>query len=62
LFPENRQKILEDLIKIKKEIKPDLIFVPSFNDIHQDHQVLTQEGLRAFKKETILDMKNLGII
>ena len=53
-FPENRQAILEDLIKIREKIKPDLIFLPSLNDIHQDHQVVAQEGLRAFKKQTIL--------
>jgi LmbE family N-acetylglucosaminyl deacetylase len=35
-------------------IKPEIIFVPSTNDIHQDHQVIAKEGLRAFKKHTIL--------
>lgn len=53
-FPEHRQSILENLIKLREEIKFDLIFVPSLNDIHQDHQVIAQEGLRAFKRHTIL--------
>lgn len=53
-FPEVRQDILEQMIKLRKEIEPDLIFVPSLNDIHQDHQVVAREGLRAFKKHTIL--------
>lgn len=53
-FPEFRQDILEKLIILRKEIKPDLIFVPSLNDIHQDHQVIASEGLRAFKRHTIL--------
>ncbi|MCD4712904.1 MAG: hypothetical protein K8R73_06435, partial [Clostridiales bacterium] len=53
-FPEFRQDILEKLIILKKEIKPDMIFVPSLNDIHQDHQVIASEGLRAFKRHTIL--------
>ena len=39
---------------MRKEIQPDLIFVPSLNDIHQDHQVIANEGLRAFKRHTIL--------
>lgn len=52
-FPKNRQEILEDLIKIKKEINPDVIFVPSLNDIHQDHKVVAEECLRAFKNQTI---------
>ena len=51
-FPENRQKILDALIKIKNEIHPDLILIPSSNDIHQDHQVIYSESLRAFKKES----------
>jgi len=53
-FPEYRQAILDDLIKLREEIKPDLIFVPSLNDVHQDHQVIAAEGLRAFKRHTIL--------
>ena len=53
-FPEHRQDILEEMIKLRKRIQPDIIFVPSTNDIHQDHQVIAKEGLRAFKKHTIL--------
>jgi N-acetylglucosamine malate deacetylase 1 len=48
-LPAQRQKILEELIELNKEIKPDLVFLPAVSDIHQDHQVLHQEGLRAFK-------------
>jgi LmbE family N-acetylglucosaminyl deacetylase len=53
-FPAHRQEILEDIIKLRERINPDLVFVPSLNDIHQDHQVISREGLRAFKKITIL--------
>ena len=53
-FPECRQDILEEMIKLRKDINPDLIFVPSLNDIHQDHQVVAREGLRAFKRHSIL--------
>jgi LmbE family N-acetylglucosaminyl deacetylase len=49
-----RQEILEDLIKHKKEIVPDLVLMPSLHDIHQDHSTIAQEGLRAFKLCTIL--------
>lgn len=49
-FPLYRQKILDDMIKLKEEIKPDLILVPSSNDLHQDHQTIHNEALRAFKK------------
>jgi len=49
-----RQDILEDLIKLRSKINPDLILMPSLNDIHQDHLTVAQEGLRAFKSRTIL--------
>ena len=50
----SRQEILEDLMKHKKKLKPDLVLMPSLNDIHQDHATIAQEGLRAFKGSTIL--------
>ncbi len=53
-FKQFRQEILEELVKIKKDIEPDLVFVPSPTDIHQDHQVISEEGLRAFKNNSIL--------
>jgi len=49
-----RQDILEDIVKLRSLLNPDLVFVPSPNDIHQDHQVITAEGLRVFKKISIL--------
>lgn len=53
-FNEYRQEILEDLIVLRKEIKPDLVFMPSSFDVHQDHSVIFQEGRRAFKNVSIL--------
>ena len=50
----SRQEILEDLIRHRKQIVPDLVLMPSLNDIHQDHSIIAQEGLRAFKNSTIL--------
>ncbi len=49
-----RQEILEELVKIKKNIKPDLVFLPSKNDLHQDHITVATEGIRAFKQISIL--------
>jgi N-acetylglucosamine malate deacetylase 1 len=49
-----RQEILEDLINRRKELFPDLVLMPSLNDVHQDHSTIAQEGLRAFKNTTIL--------
>ncbi len=53
-FPERRQDILELLIELSHEWPPDAVFLPSVNDIHQDHQVVAAEGLRAFKRTTVL--------
>ncbi len=53
-FNFHRQEILENLIQLRKSIKPDLIFMPALSDIHQDHHTVAQEGLRAFKFTNIL--------
>ena len=50
----SRQEILEDLMSHRKRLTPDLVLMPSLNDIHQDHATIAQEGLRAFKGSTIL--------
>ncbi len=53
-FQERRQDILEAMIGIMKKDDPDIVFVHTKSDIHQDHQVLTQEALRAFRGRTVL--------
>lgn len=53
-FPEHRQEILDDLVRLGRDIQPNLVLLPTSHDVHQDHQVVYQEGLRAFKKQTIL--------
>jgi len=50
----HRQEILDELVKIKKDVCPDLVFLPSSNDLHQDHATVSEEGVRAFKTTTIL--------
>ena len=49
-----RQEILEALIQLRDEIMPDLVFLPSSKDIHQDHLTVYHEGIRAFKFASIL--------
>ena len=53
-YKRDRHLILEELIKLKNELKPDLVFLPMLNDVHQDHCTISEEGIRAFKKSTIL--------
>jgi len=49
-----RQDILEELVRIKSDIDPDLVFMPVLQDLHQDHSTVAMEGLRAFKDTSIL--------
>lgn len=49
-----RQEILENLIELRRDIQPDLVLMPSLQDVHQDHATVSQEGLRAFKSTTLL--------
>jgi LmbE family N-acetylglucosaminyl deacetylase len=51
-LPEHRQEILEILIGLKKEINPYLVIGPSLNDYHQDHLVIANEMIRAFKSSS----------
>ncbi|MGG2196790.1 PIG-L deacetylase family protein [Paenibacillus validus] len=53
-FSEYRQHILDDMVKTKTQIQPDLIILPCLKDVHQDHQVVSMEGIRAFKNHSIL--------
>jgi N-acetylglucosamine malate deacetylase 1 len=53
-FNYRRQEILDDILKLKSSIKPDLVFMPAINDVHQDHHTIAMEGMRAFKFNSIL--------
>ena len=53
-FPEFRQTILDALIGVRNEFKPELVFCAACTDRHQDHEALTQEAFRAFKGTSML--------
>jgi LmbE family N-acetylglucosaminyl deacetylase len=53
-FPSYRQAILDDMIRLGRDIRPDRLLLPSINDTHQDHQTIAQEGFRAFKRTSML--------
>lgn len=48
-FERDRQEILDSIIGIGRTVEPDLVFLPSLKDLHQDHITIAMEGLRAFK-------------
>ena len=52
--PDVTQEILEYFLKLRKDFKPDLIFTHSKQDVHQDHNTMTDEALRAFRGITVL--------
>ncbi len=53
-FPECRQEILEYMIQLNQTFSPEIVFVHTKADIHQDHATITEEGLRAFRGTTVL--------
>ena len=53
-FPSFRQDILEDLVVLKKLIRPRVVLIPNSGDHHQDHHVIFNEGKRAFDRCTVL--------
>lgn len=53
-FPAQRQDILEYMIRHIRKQKPDVVFVHTRADLHQDHNTVTEEALRAFRGITVL--------
>lgn len=53
-FPYSRQEILEYLIEVNRTHHPEMVFVHTRADIHQDHATVTEEALRAFRGTTVL--------
>ncbi|MGD0952890.1 MAG: PIG-L family deacetylase [Methanotrichaceae archaeon] len=48
---EHRQEVLEEIVKLRRNFRPDMVMIPSLNDYHQDHQVVANEAVRAFKMD-----------
>lgn len=53
-FVEYRQSILEDMLQLRNTLHPGLVFMPIPSDVHQDHQVIAAEAVRAFKHASLL--------
>ncbi len=47
-FDKQRQAILDRMIQLRDTFKPDVVFT-HMRDCHQDHQVIHDESIRAFK-------------
>jgi len=49
---EKRQDVLEILVNVGKKFKPELVIGPSVHDYHQDHLVVANEMIRAYKMKS----------
>jgi LmbE family N-acetylglucosaminyl deacetylase len=49
----HRQEVLEELVRLKRRLQPEVVLVNASSDVHQDHQVLHAESVRAFKDVTL---------
>lgn len=53
-FARDRQEIMQAMVDLNRDLAPRLVLMPSPDDLHQDHQVVANEGLRAFKRTSIM--------
>ncbi len=59
-FPEHRREIMLILERLQDALRPDLVFLPSLDDPHQDHNTLAHAVVRTFRrKETLLQYEIL---
>ncbi len=54
LFPSQRHEIFERMERAGREVEPDIVFVPSRQDNHQDHNLVATEAVRAFRRKNTL--------
>jgi LmbE family N-acetylglucosaminyl deacetylase len=51
---DSRAEILQLFYELNRDLKPDLVFIPNSQDMHQSHEVVYAEARRAFKFTTLL--------
>jgi LmbE family N-acetylglucosaminyl deacetylase len=49
IFDQMQQEVREELIGIRNNVRPDAVFYPCKNDIHQDHKTLSSNAFRIFR-------------
>ena len=50
----NRLDVLQLMYDVNKSVKPDVVFIPNSDDVHQSHKCVHEEAIRVFKNSTIL--------
>jgi LmbE family N-acetylglucosaminyl deacetylase len=54
LFQRQSQEVREILLDWRRRFDPQVVFVPSREDIHQDHHVVHEEAIRIFRDRAVL--------
>ncbi len=54
-FPYQGARIKEEFEKLKKRVKPDVIFTHYRNDLHQDHRLLNELTWNTFRNQLVLE-------
>jgi LmbE family N-acetylglucosaminyl deacetylase len=52
VFSDSRQPILQYLVDCNKRYHPDAVLCPSSSSLHQDHKVICEEAMRAFRRSS----------
>jgi len=53
-FPRQRYEIFNMLEDARVDIAPDMVFIPSLQDVHQDHHTVAVEAIRAFRRKNTI--------
>jgi len=53
-FPRQNFEIFNVLEEARVDIAPDMVFIPSRQDIHQDHHTVAEEAVRAFRRKNTI--------
>lgn len=51
---KHRQDVLDELVRLRDLVQPDVVFAPCSADTHQDHETVHREALRAFRGTALL--------
>lgn len=49
IFDQEPQLVREELIRLRDSFRPDVVFYPTREDIHQDHKTLSENAMRIFR-------------
>lgn len=52
-FRRYADEIRERMEELREDIEPECVYVHSVNDMHQDHQTVAEETIRAFRRREI---------